>query len=309
MSARSLPDAVGPTQPDPNERLTQALAQLGALHEGYAGVGAVIACGRDAVPGLNALLRHTETSGIFEVRQRAIAALLGLGADDVLIDFISDPQELADPTARAGEQATLSSAARALKASKNPRAVPALLKLAKRQVLPGVIEALSALGREQAVPALIRGLDEDDTRALAAAALVKLGRLSRNALLTVALAEAGSDSDLRRRRVAMAALADIGPAPWQRAEVRQLVDHRDAELSFQAARALFRSGGGADQAHARERLRALAASLRSPLKEEALRLIAPRVESGVDVRATTAAPRSGPRRPILHLNIGAAGSL
>ena len=53
-----------------NARLEQALQRLMALHEGYAGVTDVVACGQAAVPALRRILAHTKSSGIFS---RAVA--------------------------------------------------------------------------------------------------------------------------------------------------------------------------------------------------------------------------------------------
>jgi hypothetical protein len=255
----------------------------------------VIAIGAAALPALTAILRHTETSGIFEIRSRAVAALAGLGADGALIDFIEDVHGVADPTARAGEEATVSIAARALKDSRDPRAFPALLKLARRQPLPGAIQALAAARRQEAIPGLIRGLDEDDTRSAAAEGLIRLGRPSRTALAAVIGQPAETSSALRRRRVAMSALADIGVAPWQIDLVRPLVDDPDAELSLHACRALLRTGADTDSCRAR--LQALAPALHAPLKELAANLLTPRPGP----TAPPARPTPRQRRPVLHL--------
>lgn len=273
----------------------KALEQLTALHEGYAGVGAVLGCGSATIPPLTAILRHTETSGIFEIRARAVAALAGLGADSVLIDFIDADHPVDDPTARSGEEATISIAARALKASTDPRAFPALLKLARRRPLPGAIEALAASGREEAIPGLIPGLDEDDTRGAASKGLISLGRCSRNALLAVVAKPAETSSALRRRRVAVSALADIGVAAWQRVLLRPLIDNHDPEVSLHACRALMRSG--TDIAACRARLQDLLPGLHAPLKEMAADLLAP--PAGPLEAPAASAPRE--RRPLLHL--------
>jgi hypothetical protein len=286
-----------PLAPD----LAHALERLTALQEGYAGVSLVVAAGPDAIAPLTTILRHTETSGIFEIRSRAIAALFALGADDVLIDFIEDAHPVADPTARSGEEATLSIAARTLKASRSPRAFPALLRLAKRRPLPGVIEALASARRAEAIPGLIRGLDEDDCRAAAAAGLKALGRSSRSALIAVATADGESDSDLRRRRAAMSLLADIGVAAWQRAEIRLLIDHPDSELSFHACRALLRGGDAQAQAACRGRLADLVASLRAPLREVAMHLAAAPAVPDAPVSNIHPLGPSRPQRPILRL--------
>lgn len=281
--------------------LAQALERLTALQEGYAGVSLVVAAGPGAIGPLTTILHHTETSGIFEIRSRAVAALAALGAEDVLIDFIEAAHPVPEPTARSGEEATVSIAARALKGSHHPRAFPALLRFAKRHPLPGVIEALASARQSEAIPGLIRGLDEDDCRAAAAAGLKALGRASRSALVVVATADGATDSDLRKRRTALNLLADIGLAAWQRAAIRPLVDHPDPELSFRACQALLRGGDSADQALCRARLAQLVPDLRTPLREVAADLAAGPGSADPQGSSVRQDPSPPSRRPILRL--------
>lgn len=280
-----------------------ALERLTALHEGYAGVLAVIALGQRAVAPLKAILNHTESSGIFEIRIRAITALCALRADAVLIDFIEGAHPIADPTARAGEDAALSIAARALTGSRDPRAFPVLLRLARRRPLPGVIEALAAARRVQAIPALIQGLGEDDARAAAAEGLKVLGRLSRKALIDVARAGDETEGGLRKRRAAMRVLADIGVGAGERHHLRRLIDSPDSELRLYACRALSNCGNAADRAACRRHLLKFATILQAPLKTEAIQPRGRRTVAPSVTRANGSNPtrQSRPQRPILHL--------
>ena len=297
-------DAIAGHRPGPDvpPDLAQALERLTALQEGYAGVSLVVAAGPGAIGPLTTILHHTETSGIFEIRSRAVAALAALGADDVLIDFIEAAHPLAEPTARSGEEATLSIAARALKGSHHPRAFPTLLRFAKRHPLPGVIEALASARQSEAIPGLIRGLDEDDCRAAAAAGLKALGRASRSALVAVAAADGATDSDLRKRRTALNLLADIGLAAWQRAEIRPLINHPDPELSVRACRALLRGGDAKAQSLCRARLAQLVPDLRTPLREVAADIVAGSTVTDPHDPKIRQDPSPKSRRPILRLS-------
>jgi hypothetical protein len=65
--------------PDP-ARLERAIGKLKPLHDGDQGFVDVIACGRQAIPALRALLFERGPSGLFQTRCRAVEALAALGA-------------------------------------------------------------------------------------------------------------------------------------------------------------------------------------------------------------------------------------
>jgi hypothetical protein len=281
------------------EALARALQRLMALNEGYAGVTDVVACGKAAVPELGRILARTETSGIFEPRCRAISALMALGAADVVIAFLEAPRLIADPTARLGEEAVISTAARALAGTRNERVLRLLLALARRQPLGGVIEALGGLRIAEAIPGLVCGLYEDDTRKYAVAALRRHGRAARLALIRAATTPSRTpepSSCLRGRRAAMALLAEIGLAPWQANEVRPLSCDPDAGLSAYACRACLASGSEAERAETRRRLAALLPQLSASTRDAILSCRAPMrsATSG----AAPAAPQSPNSTPV-----------
>jgi HEAT repeat protein len=130
----------------------RALDRLKSLHDGDLGVLEITAFGRRAIPALRALLLEGESSGIYHPRCRAVDALAALRAYDVLIEFLSAPRDVADPVNRTGEEAVMSSAARALTGVDDERVFPLLLDLAKRQPLAGVIDALGSFRRPEAIP-------------------------------------------------------------------------------------------------------------------------------------------------------------
>lgn len=201
-------------------------------------------------------------------------------------------RRMSSPT-RSKRPACRRSKARAIAGSEIPSR-----SCAKRHPLPGAIETLAASRREEAIPGLVRGLDEDDTRSLAAEGLIRLGRASRSALLAVVAKPADTSSDLRRRRIALSALADIGVAAWQRGLIRPLIEDRDAAVSLQACRALIRSGS--DLALCRARLQALLPGLHPPLKETAIALLAP-PPAAPEPPPPYVPPEPRRRRPVLHL--------
>ncbi len=292
-------------------RLERALQRLMALHEGYAGVTDVAACGQDAVPALRRILAHTESSGIFEPRCRAISALMALGAVDALVSFLETPKAVEDPTARLGEEAVISTAARALKGVRDARAFRVLLRQARRRPLGGVIEALGSFRFAEAIPGLIYGLYEDETRQIAVTALRRHGRAARPALIRAAGASVPggeSSSSLRARRAALALLGDIRLAPWQRPNIRPLIWDADPELSAYACRACMNADPTQDRGEIAQRLSEVLPHLRSPAREvvaDWINSIRPNPEASSPAPVESEPPaktrrRVKPRRPLLH---------
>lgn len=251
--------------------LARALGRLVALHEGYSGVSDVIACGRAAVPALREVLNHTEPSGIFEPRARAASALAALGAFDVLIEFLEAPKIIDDPTARLGEEATLSIVARSVSGAPRNRILRTLVRLGRDRPLPGVMDALGALRTPETIPGLVRGLWEDESRSSAASGLRRLGAKARPALIRIARMDADrSPSNLRARRAALALLTEIRLAAWQRAEIERLIHDKDDEISAYACGACLVAATGQPTGALVERLRELLPRLSPPLCEAAL---------------------------------------
>lgn len=301
-----------PASPACAERsLQNAMDRLLALHEGWAGVSDVILCGPRAIPPLREVLFAREPSGVFEPRCRAVAALAGLGADDVLIDYLSGSHAEPDPVARAGDEAVASAAARALGEAGDMRALPLLIRLAKRQPLIGAMEALGRFNAPEAIPALIRGLYEDDSRAAAETALRRLGEPARAALLT--LAETTSDPEtttiVRARRSAVRLLADIGIAPRHLAAVRKLIWDEDPEIGVHACAACLAAAAPEQGREIIERLVELLPRLKGAARIVGRRRLAEYGRLAPDLAAREAEIRrteSGPaaskdRRPPLRL--------
>jgi hypothetical protein len=224
-------------QPLPN--VEQAIAKLRSFSDGALGVAEVIACGEKAIPALHRILFEREPSGLFQPRCRAIEALAGLGAHNVLIEFLQADRKIADPIEHLGEDAVINAAALALANVREQRVFGLLLRLAQRPALTGVIGALGAFRRTEAIPVLVDALEEDASRHTAETALWKLGQKARAALLrTVDLklpsGERESESSVRRRRSALKLLAELdgSRAAWSR--LRHLMWDNDAKLAAYA---------------------------------------------------------------------------
>ena len=135
----------------------------------------------------------------------------------------------------------INAVAQGLKGLHVERVFRLLLHLAQRPALTGVIDALGAYRRVEAIPALIAALEDDASRGSAEAALMKIGRAARTALITSARARrpssgCESESSLRRRRSALKLLGLIGISRRTWIELRGLVRDKDPKLAFLACR-------------------------------------------------------------------------
>ena len=220
------------------DQVERLIGRLRALREVDTAVLDLIALGAPAIASLREFLFSREPSGLYQPRCGAVAALAGLRADDVLLDFLrAAPEiEISDPVERTGEDAVINAAARALKHRRDDRIFHALMRLAGRWRLAGVIEALGEIGREEALPGLIEGLSSDFTRAAAEAALRRMGSPARLPLIDVALrplpsAEFETASSRRMRRSAMGLLCDIGVTSGEWLRLRPVMKAQDTRLA------------------------------------------------------------------------------
>jgi HEAT repeat protein len=221
------------------ENVRRAVDKLKLLHASDLCVDEAIACGRQAIPALCELLFEREPSGLYQVRRRAVEALAGLGAHDVLMDFLRVPHEADDPVERLGDEAVVNAAALALSAVREEHVFQLLLALVRRRDLPGVVAALGSYDRPEAIPVLIDALAADDCRQAAEAALARLGPPAHPALLKAASlplppAERESVSSIRRRRSALGLLRDAAMSPETWPVLRQLMKDADARIAVLA---------------------------------------------------------------------------
>lgn len=216
----------------------QAVARLNSLHDELA-VFDVIAQGEQAIPALRAILFKRERSGLYQTRCRAVEALSAFGAYNVLIEFLAAEREIIDPIERVGEDAVVNAAALVLARVRERRVLDLLLQLARRPALTGVIGALGAFESIEAIPALINALEEDASRLTAESALRKLGQQARPALLRtvnakVPSADSESESSARRRRSALALLAEMDSPEDAWPQLQHLTRDKDAKLAARA---------------------------------------------------------------------------
>jgi hypothetical protein len=206
--------------------IAAAVGRLRSLHDGEAALPDVVALGQAAREPLAALLGEREPSGIFQPRCLAARALGLLRADDLLIGFLRHPRFAESPIERAGEDAAINAAARALTRHRSNAAFAVLLGIAgRRPHFDGVVEALAGYGRAEAVPALVCALAEDVSRAPAQAGLRRIGAPARQALLAAA-GEAIPDTETHRRQrhAALSVLLDIGPPDDAGSALGTLID-------------------------------------------------------------------------------------
>jgi len=206
-------------------RIARAIARLASLGDDAAlGVLEAVACGKGAIPPLRAVLFGREPSGLYEPRRRAVEALAGLHAHDVLAEYLaaylSTGNTIADPVEETGEEAVVNAAARTLAEWPDARALPLLLALTQRAPLAGVVDALAKLRRAEVMPYFVRALGEDFTRSAAEDALRSFGVEAAPLLLDAARSRFPVDgqespSSLRRRRSALALLAETEPIVTQ----------------------------------------------------------------------------------------------
>ncbi len=240
--------------------LERAVDRLISLSEGDRGVLDVLACGREAVPRLRALLFQREPSGLFQPRCRVVEALELLGAYDVLTEFLMADRNIPDPVERAGEDAVLNATARALHGVADEAVIQRLLFLAETRRLAGPIEVLGALRRIEALPCLIAALADDVARPAAEDAIRRFGHDAAAALIggaTGRTLQDGSEteSSRRRRRAALALLTEIGdPVQTSGQQRSEWIKDDDPQISVEGCRIALRSGGPAERQAAVRRM-------------------------------------------------------
>jgi hypothetical protein len=234
----------GVRTPDGFERTLQ---QLMSLSDGDRGVLNMVAFGPQAVPLLREPLFQREPSGLFDPRRRVVEVLAALGADNVLAEFLRTDRDIADPVERAGEDAVLNAAARAVGDVADEETIRRLLWLAEKRHLAGPIEVLGLRRLPAAMPCLIAALEDDLARPAAADAIRRFGRGA-----TCALARGASDrnvrygseseSSLRRRRTALALLLEIGDlVKVTREQQSEWVNDADPDIAVLGCRVLLSS--------------------------------------------------------------------
>jgi hypothetical protein len=240
-----------------NARVIHAVNRLESLHEGAQSVVDVVRFGWPAVPALRALLFQRDKSGLHQARCRATDALAAIGAFDVLDQFLRLDHRIEDPVERLGEETVRSAAARALAKRRDKGTFELLTSLARHKPLTGVLIALGSFKRTGSIPIFVNALAEDEVRITAEAVLRTFGSRVRPHLIEAALAEAKSESDLRKRRSALGLLGEYRRRASDWTSLKPLMSSDDLETAILAAGVALKIGNAEECDHAVDVLRAL----------------------------------------------------
>ena len=200
-------------------RVQVLIAQLNTLLEAPQASAHLVAAGRIAIGPLREFLLDRKPQSVPEPRIWAVRALAGLGADDVLLEFLRRPIASDDAILRFAEESVRDAAARALAASTESGVDGVLLRVAEAEHLPAALAAVASRNPDQAIPVLIHALEDDFARDAATEALHRYGVSAREALLQSAIDPGkGSEASLRRRRASVELLGrlSVDQRTWDR---------------------------------------------------------------------------------------------
>jgi len=246
-------------RPPSEDKIRSYIEELNSLKEGAGAVMKLIACGRSAIEPLGQYLLEGKPSVVYDNRRWAVEALAGLGAKDVLMEYLKEKKDIADPAVRLGEEAVENAAARELIRWPSEEVFQLLLGLAQERCLAGALEALGEFKRPEAVSCLVKALEDDVCRRTAEDALRKIGLPAEPDLIRAAITpwpsrRAEKPSILLRRRSAVRLLADIGVSAHQWRLLRPLLKEADAEILVATFRIAARAAGAKVRALAGRRL-------------------------------------------------------
>lgn len=239
--------------------ISRYMKELDTLKEGAAAVAKLIACGHSAIEPLRQFLLSGEPRVLYHTRRWAVEALAGLGAKDILLEYLKQERDIPDPAVRFGEEAVKSAAAQKLTQWPSKEVIQVLIGIAQERCLPGALEALGELKRPEAIPLLVKALKDDVCRPTAENALRKIGPPAEPALIQAAIApypnrESEDPSSLLRRRSAVGLLAEIGITKSRWKLLRPLLDEVDGEILSAAFRIVGGLVGAKDRTKACRRL-------------------------------------------------------
>jgi len=224
----------------PIDEVHRLICELENLHRGEGAVASLIALGPVAIEPLSKYLLEGQPSKVFQPRLWAVKALAGLRAREVLVAYLLQEREIADPQERFGEEAVASAAARSLAAWPDEDTRRLLLQLSERRLLNGLIDALAEFQTLEAIPYFERALEDDFYRAAAEDAFLKIGSracetLSQSAVTPNPNSAMETPGSLERRRSAVRLLNSIGISASHCQVLRSLLQETDAELVVEAA--------------------------------------------------------------------------
>lgn len=217
------------------EKMERLAAELGSLKTGRQAAEGLAGYGQEAVPALRRFLLEGAPQKVFLPRLWAVEALARIGAEDVLVEYLSVAREIPDPEDRFGEEAVESAAARCLCARPDERIFRFLVELSGRRMLQGLIDSLASFGRPEALPYFERALEDDFYRSSAEEAFRKFGEssvefLARSAVTPKPGFAMETRSSLERRRCALKLLHEIGTPPDCWRVLRELIDDPDEQV-------------------------------------------------------------------------------
>ena len=243
------------------DQIKAVMGQLRSLGAGETSVLDAITYGAAIVPALRDLLFTREPSGLYEVRRRAVDALAGLNAWDVLREYLKKEHPKNDPIETAGDDAVVNAAARALGRLKDAKDIPLLRNLLKDRTRPGVIEALGGFLRVGDLLFFIDALADDYSGPAAMVVIEAFGVRARSVLLARVLhpiCDQGREvrPSVYIRRSILHMLTEQRSALPKAFPYRVLVLDDDPQIAYLAA-SLCLSRNGIDKRLAARRLIAL----------------------------------------------------
>ena len=194
----------------------------------------LVGCGEAAIEPLRDYLLRGEPRCIFQPRQRAVDALIQLGAKAVLIEYLSQRRTIPDFEVRFAEEAVENTAARGLAQWLREDVFRFLCDLADRRMLTGVVETLGRFERPEAAPILIRALGDSVCHTVADEALRKIADEVKPLLLTVAThlsPEYEKPSERQRRRFIVRILSDLALSARDWEILRPLLKSEDKTIA------------------------------------------------------------------------------
>jgi hypothetical protein len=239
--------------------LRELMQALHSLPSGKLAASALLGHGARAIAPLREYLLHGRPRGIFQPRQLAVETLAELGAKDVLIEYLQTAKPIADPVVRFGEDAVISTAARALSRWPSEEVYVLLRGLSRERYWPGVVESLGQFERPQDLPYFLSALGEDRCADAADAAIRALGAAALDPLIVAARfpdLAAGQEipTSLRRRRRIMRILPDLPGVAERWRDLRPLLHEPDPETAIAVAGLALQLGSPDERPLAARRL-------------------------------------------------------